>query len=66
MSRITTIALAVAAAAATLTTASAADRPQVGDPAPGFSLTASDGTRHDLAELRGEQAVVLVFFRGVW
>ncbi len=39
---------------------------KVGEPAPAFSLAASDGTTHRLAELRGRKRLVLVIFRGVW
>ena len=39
---------------------------KVGEPAPAFSLAASDGTTRRLAELRGRQRLVLVIFRGVW
>ena len=41
-------------------------RIQVGDTAPNFSLKTPDGTVHQLSELHDKQAVVLVFFRGVW
>lgn len=36
--------------------------PQVGDPAPPFALTGSDGRTHRLADYAGRQAVVLAWF----
>ncbi|XOV90819.1 MAG: redoxin domain-containing protein [Pseudomonadota bacterium] len=36
--------------------------PEVGDPAPDFSLMGSDGVMHSLADYRGKQAVVIAFF----
>jgi peroxiredoxin Q/BCP len=41
--------------------ASAADL-KVGDPAPNFSLKASDGKTYTLADFKGKQAVVLAWF----
>jgi cytochrome oxidase Cu insertion factor (SCO1/SenC/PrrC family) len=38
----------------------------VGQPAPDFSLPASDGKTYHLADLRGQKRLVLVIFRGVW
>ncbi len=35
---------------------------KAGDAAPPFSLLGSDGKTYDLAEFRGKQAVVLVWF----
>jgi len=35
---------------------------KAGDPAPPFSLTGSDGRTYNLADFRGKQAVVLVWF----
>ncbi|MBI3863921.1 MAG: peroxiredoxin [Planctomycetia bacterium] len=35
---------------------------QVGDPAPEFTVTASDGQRVSLADFRGKQAVVVFFY----
>ncbi|MCC7134361.1 MAG: peroxiredoxin [Gemmatimonadales bacterium] len=35
---------------------------QVGDPAPDFSLAATDGKTYRLADFRGQQAVVLAWF----
>ena len=46
--------------------AMAADRVAVGETAPGFTLTAADGSTHSLADLHGKSELVLVFFRGVW
>jgi thioredoxin-dependent peroxiredoxin len=39
-----------------------AQAPEVGDPAPGFTLQGSDGQTYDLADFRGRQAVVLAWF----
>ena len=36
--------------------------PDVGDPAPDFSLMGSDGRLHTLSEYRGRKAVVLAWF----
>jgi len=36
--------------------------PDVGEPAPEFTLPGSDGRNHALADLRGKQAVVLAWF----
>jgi peroxiredoxin Q/BCP len=36
--------------------------PQVGDPAPAFSLQGSDGAMHSLAEFKGKKAVVVAWF----
>jgi peroxiredoxin Q/BCP len=36
--------------------------PQVGDPAPAFTLTGSDGASHSLAEFKGKKAVVLAWY----
>jgi peroxiredoxin Q/BCP len=36
--------------------------PQVGDPAPAFSLTGSDGASHSLAAFKGKKAVVLAWY----
>jgi cytochrome oxidase Cu insertion factor (SCO1/SenC/PrrC family) len=41
-------------------------RAAVGDTAPDFTLTASDGSSHTLSELRGESVALVVFFRGTW
>jgi peroxiredoxin Q/BCP len=43
-------------------TAAAADEPKVGDPAPDFSLPASDGKTYKLADFKGKQAVVVAWF----
>jgi cytochrome oxidase Cu insertion factor (SCO1/SenC/PrrC family) len=37
-----------------------------GQPAPDFSLPASDGKIYHLADLQGKKRLVLVIFRGVW
>lgn len=57
---------ALAAGLLAATAATAADRVAVGDPAPDFSLEATDGSSHKLSDLRGEGKAVLVFFRGAW
>jgi peroxiredoxin Q/BCP len=36
--------------------------PQVGDPAPAFSLPGSDGAVHSLSEFKGKQAVVVAWY----
>ena len=41
---------------------SAAAELAVGDEAPAFALTGSDGATHTLAEYRGKQPVVLAWF----
>ena len=51
--------------------AAADDKPQtpraeVGQEAPAFSLTGSDGETYTLGDLRGEKDLVLIFFRGTW
>ncbi|OYT71578.1 MAG: peroxiredoxin [Chloracidobacterium sp. CP2_5A] len=38
--------------------------PNVGDPAPDFSLPASDGKTYSLSQFRGQRHVVLVFYPG--
>jgi peroxiredoxin len=40
--------------------------PKVGDDAPPFSLTASDGSTVALKDYAGKSKVVLVFYRGYW
>jgi peroxiredoxin Q/BCP len=35
---------------------------QVGDPAPGFSLPASDGETYSLADFKGRQGIILAWF----
>jgi peroxiredoxin Q/BCP len=59
MSRSATFAFFVLAAAGT--TARAAEL-KVGDPAPDFTLGASDGKTYQLASFRGKQAVVVAWF----
>ena len=39
-----------------------AEELKVGDQAPAFGLTGSDGKQHSLAEYRGKQVVVLAWF----
>lgn len=41
-------------------------RPAVGDLAPDFTLESSDGESLTLSSMRGQQKVLLVFFRGTW
>ncbi len=36
--------------------------PQVGDPAPEFELTGSDGEQYSLSDFRGEEWTVIAFF----
>ena len=48
-------------AACLLFAAAAQAAPQVGDPAPDWTLKGSDGNAHSLADLRG-QHVVIAFF----
>lgn len=43
-----------------------ADRIAPGQAAPDFTLPASGGTSHHLAEARAQTNLVLVFFRGAW
>ena len=42
------------------------ERVKVGQPAPDFTLENIDGRRIPLADFRGKQNVVLVFYRGQW
>ena len=44
----------------------AQERIAVGDEAPDFELTSSTGTIHRLSSLRGDEKVLLVFYRGTW
>jgi cytochrome oxidase Cu insertion factor (SCO1/SenC/PrrC family) len=66
------LATLVLAAGLLVTTTSLADEPaqaariEVGQEAPGFSLTATDGGQLTLSDLRGEKDLVLVFFRAHW
>ena len=39
---------------------------EVGSSAPEFTLAGGDGIEHGLSGLRGEQAAVVIFFRGLW
>lgn len=56
--------LAVVASISVLQGVSAQTQVQLkpGDPAPPFSLMGSDGRTYNLADFRGKQAVVLVWF----
>ena len=58
--------VAVGAAMSLVTSSVMAQAPaaelKVGDMAPGFSLPASDGKTHSLAEHKGKSAVVLAWF----
>jgi len=40
--------------------------PRVGETAPDFTLPGTDGAQVSLAELRGRNRVVLIFYRGSW
>ena len=41
-------------------------RVEVGHSAPGFDLTAADGSTHSLDSLYDKKALILIFFRGAW
>ena len=41
-------------------------RVEVGQQAPGFSLSATDGSSRKLDSLREDKPLVLTFFRGTW
>jgi peroxiredoxin len=43
-----------------------AARVEVGEQAPDFSLSTTDGATLSLASLQGDKPVVLTFFRGTW
>lgn len=43
-----------------------AERAEVGQLAPGFSLASSTGETHSSDALRGEKDLILIFFRGSW
>lgn len=51
---------------ASATSATNGARPAVGEEAPDFTLTSSDGETLTLSAMRGEKKVLLVFFRGTW
>lgn len=53
--------LSTAAATLLIATGASAEL-EVGDPAPDFTLQASDGREYGLSDFRGEQAVVLAWF----
>lgn len=40
--------------------------PEVGDPAPEFTLESSAGESYSLSAEQGENKVLVVFFRGTW
>jgi peroxiredoxin Q/BCP len=46
---------------AALLTAAAQAAPDVGDPAPDFSLPGSDGNQYSLSELKGRHVVIAFF-----
>jgi cytochrome oxidase Cu insertion factor (SCO1/SenC/PrrC family) len=41
-------------------------RVEVGQSAPGFDLTAADGSTYSLDSLHDKSALILIFFRGAW
>ena len=45
-----------------IATAAAVAAPQVGDAAPDFELTGSDGKTYTLSQFKGEKPVVIAFF----
>jgi len=45
-----------------VSTVSAADAPQVGDEAPDFTMTGSDGKFYKLSDFKGKQAVVVAWY----
>ena len=49
-------------AAAVVVCGTAVAAPEVGQPAPEFELSASDGATYTLAQFRGKQSVVIAFF----
>jgi peroxiredoxin Q/BCP len=46
----------------TLAAAAPAKGPDVGDPAPAFTLPGSDGKTHSLADFKGKRVVVIAWF----
>jgi thioredoxin-dependent peroxiredoxin len=58
MTRFSLVALTLLLAAGT----AAADELKVGDPAPDFTLSASDGKSYHLADYKGKKAVVVAWF----
>lgn len=53
-------------AAADDTAAATPERIAVGQEAPEFSLTGSDGETYSSSSLRGEKNLLMIFFRGTW
>lgn len=53
---------ALAIGLAWATSGMAAEPPKVGDPAPAFELTGSDGKTYKLADFKGKKAVVIAWF----
>ncbi len=62
MSRI----LKAGALLALLALTAAASTPRVGEPAPQFSLSDSNGSAVALKDYAGKSKLVLVFYRGYW
>ena len=62
MKRFALVGLALALALTTTTTAQSPVELKVGDPAPDFSLAASDGKTYKLSDFRGKKAVVVAWF----
>ena len=52
----------IALGLATASAGAGAKAPGVGDLAPAFTLSGSDGKTHSLGDLKGKQAVVLAWF----
>ena len=66
MNLIRLIAAAALALALPALPSQAGDPIQVGEPAPDFRLKAAHGKVLSLADLQGEKATLLIFFRGLW
>lgn len=56
------LAFASALLALFVSTSVAAEGPQVGDDAPDFTMTGSDGKTHKLSDFKGKQAVVVAWY----
>jgi peroxiredoxin Q/BCP len=54
--------LAVAVGLASWMAGATAAEPKVGEPAPAFSLSGSDGKTYSLSDFKGKSAVVLAWF----